>query len=126
MKIRFVLTLLIGLLVLGITTNAAPVNSTAMGSLVGRVVDASEGAAIKYAFVLVHRGQSQEDVKLSLDSEGRFSVRLAPGFYDVFITADGFTPTCKKLAVTSAKASIFNASLRPDLEHSETTRRSPR
>jgi len=76
-------------------------------TLSGTVRD-SEGAVIAKAHVVIHWDSAgsnylgdnlgiKKDVTLSTDSEGRFSLDLPPGFYDVFIAATAFTPHCDKI-----------------------------
>jgi hypothetical protein len=37
------------------------------------------------------------DITVSTDSDGKFSLELPSGFYDVFVTATAFTPHCEKI-----------------------------
>ena len=72
-------------------------------TLRGAIVD-SEGAVIGMAHIVIHEdgsgrdtSQNAGDVTRQSDEGGRFSVQLAPGFYDVCIMALGFTPDCRKV-----------------------------
>jgi carboxypeptidase family protein len=71
----------------------------------GKVLD-SEGAAIEKAHVIIRADASgkREPVKnptlmIQTDKEGRFSATVNPGFYDVCVMADAFSPHCEKVFV---------------------------
>jgi Carboxypeptidase regulatory-like domain len=81
--------------------------SAATANLQGTVVD-SEGAAIANAHVVVRADLSTRrnrtrnpDSVIDTDSGGRFMLELQPGFYDVCVMADAFSPSCQKVLVTS-------------------------
>jgi hypothetical protein len=76
-------------------------------TLSGTVRD-SEGAVIAKAHVIIHWDPAgsnylgdnvgiNEGITVSTDSDGKFSLELRPGFYDVFVTATAFTPYCEKI-----------------------------
>jgi hypothetical protein len=76
-------------------------------TLSGTVRD-SEGAVIAKAHIVIHWDSAgsnylgdnvgiKEDITVSADSDGKFSLELPPGFYDVFVTATAFTPYCEKI-----------------------------
>jgi hypothetical protein len=71
------------------------------GNLRGSVADEAEAAPIKYAFVFVHGKSGKADITAKLDERGGFDLRLPVGLYDVFVAADGFSPTCKKVEITA-------------------------
>jgi hypothetical protein len=73
----------------------------------GAVMDV-EGAAIGGAKIVIRfdrsgqmRPVSQTLVQLSTDRMGTFSSQLQPGFYDVCVMANAFTPQCQKILVKS-------------------------
>ncbi|MBV8631826.1 MAG: carboxypeptidase regulatory-like domain-containing protein [Silvibacterium sp.] len=75
------------------------------GTLHGAVTDL-EGAAIGGAQVIIRADASgqmgapdQALVQLSTDKSGQFSPRLQPGFYDLCVMANAFTPQCQKTLV---------------------------
>jgi hypothetical protein len=81
--------------------------STSAATLSGTVRD-SEGAVISNAYVIAHWDSAgsnylkdnlgiKQDVIVTTDSGGHFSVELPPGFYDVFVSANAFTPHCEKV-----------------------------
>jgi hypothetical protein len=85
------------------------------GTLSGTVVDPA-GAVIPNAQVVVRWDSlGLDDVKDNLgttdiktaatDTTGHFSVTLPPGVYDIFVSADGFSPRCEKITIT-AKAEV--------------------
>jgi hypothetical protein len=53
------------------------------------------------------------------DTTGHFSVALPPGVYDIFLSADGFSPHCEKITITSESGSQFCSSVggRPEDDH---------
>jgi hypothetical protein len=93
--------------------------------ITGRVIDA-EGAAIAKARVLVHWDPSgsrigltdnigaAQDVIAVTDSDGKYSVPIPAGFYDVFISAMAFTPRAAKLRVKQGQRVTYNAKLNAD------------
>jgi hypothetical protein len=95
------------------------------GKLFGTVRD-SEGAVISGAFVIVHWDSSgsgvglesnvglSEDVRLQTDKLGAYSVDIPPGFYDVFISATAFSPSCRKVRIRSDGISTFDPKLKLD------------
>ncbi len=90
-------------------------------TLSGTVRD-SEGAVIAKAHIVIHWDQAgsnylgdnlgiKEDIIVSTDSDGKFSLELPPGFYDVFITATAFTPRCEKIRLKE-KPKTFDVKLK--------------
>lgn len=74
-------------------------------SVNGTVLD-SEGAAIAKARVVIRADASgqREPTKNPMltsetDREGHFSAPVSPGFYDVCVMADAFSPQCQKILV---------------------------
>jgi hypothetical protein len=87
------------LLTCALTTHAATLSGT---------IRDSEGAVIAKAHIVVHWDESganylgdnlgvKEDITMSTDSNGKFSLEIPPGFYDVFVAATGFAPYCEKV-----------------------------
>ena len=88
----------------------------------GAVVD-SEGAAIAMAHIVVHEdgtGRASEltapDVILQSDKRGQFSAEVEPGFYDVCVMAQAFTPHCRKVLVRENQTTNLKIQLEIDLE----------
>ena len=83
------------------------------GMLTGRLVDSVEHVRINRAFVLVHKhGSDADGDRLSVDDAGSFSARLSPGFYDVFVSSQGFSPASGQIAVAAGKTVVWNAELK--------------
>ncbi len=93
-------------------------------TLSGTVRD-SEGAVITKAHVVIHWDPAgavhlgdnvgiKEDITVSTDSDGKFSLDLPPGFYDAFVTAPAFTPHCEKIRLKE-KLLTFGVKLRSAL-----------
>ncbi len=76
----------------------------------GKVVDQSEHAPIRNAYILAHRNGAT-DKTLRTDESGRYSVELPPDIYDIFIAADGFAPACRKVKVEPDGMMVFDATL---------------
>jgi hypothetical protein len=87
------------------------------GILSGEVADASENAPIPRAVLFLRGSGKREIIPIKLDSEGKFELSLAPGYYDIFVAADGFVPMCKVISMESEKTTKFSARLGPDSEH---------
>jgi hypothetical protein len=104
-------------LLLCLSVHSQTKNNAQRGELRGDVADAAENAPIRDAFVLVHSGSGKGDVTAKLDDQGRFKLPLTPGFYDVFVAAEGFAPSCKKVEISLGHASTFKGRLKPDVAH---------
>lgn len=114
------LGILVSVLVMG--TLAFP---AANGTLKGVVTD-SEGAAIRHATVRVHWDESgagvglktnvgiKQDLTANTNEKGEFSLEVPPGFYDVFISANAFTPQCRKVRVRPGETASFSPKLSTD------------
>ena len=113
--VRFFLTIVL-LLSLGLTILAQTQHHGQDGTLHGDVADIVN-VPIRNAFVLVHNDSGTGDVTPKLDEHGRFQLPLAPNLYDVFVAAPGFVPFCKRVQVSSDRATTFKARLKPDEEH---------
>jgi carboxypeptidase family protein len=81
------------------------------GTIHGMVVD-SNGAVIRNAYVIIHADGAGQDARepvpdttLRTDKAGRFAIDARPGFYDICILADAFTPTCYKTFITEGSSS---------------------
>jgi hypothetical protein len=93
------------------------------GRLEGIVADPS-GDGIKGAFILVHwdpAGPSvgpRTNVGIAQDliayaaANGRFSIALPPGFYDVLFSASAFSPRAKKLRILPGSILKYDAQLK--------------
>jgi hypothetical protein len=58
-----------------------------------------------------HKKQKQprkKVLKVSTDNEGRFSVTLLPGNWDVFAYRDGFAPICTIVLIEAGKTTSIN------------------
>jgi len=89
------------------------------GLLTVDVADASENAPIPYASVYVHNHLDQEITVQQIGKSGRFEAPLAPDWYDVFVTAAGFTPVSRVVSIRSGQTIRYAPRLRADLEHME-------
>ncbi len=82
------------------------------GALVGRITDAISGQPIGGAEVSV-QGQGQTVT----DTEGRYRLTLAPGTYDVKISAVGYAPlVLNEVKITAQRTTVEDARLRPAIE----------
>jgi len=82
------------------------------GKLAGQVSDAAN-APIAKAFVLVHQPEGKKDFIVKV-SNGRFELSLPPGLYDVFVSASGFSPSCKRIKISAGRSAVFNPLLQAD------------
>jgi hypothetical protein len=108
-------TIIFGIaMVLAVSSYAA--DMTLNGKLKGIVTD-SAGAVIPSAAVLIHRDWPQgdtQDLRLTTDKAGEFSLDLTPGFYDVAIFAHGFSPNAGKVRIRTSKVTNYTVPLPPD------------
>lgn len=93
--------------------------------LSGKIVDPN-GAAIAHARVLLHWDSAgsavglsdnigiDQDMSVSTDASGRYSMKVPAGFYDIFVSAMAFTPSAAKVRVKTNKRSTYNVTLRLD------------
>jgi hypothetical protein len=90
------------------------------------VVSDSQGVIIRSARIVVHWDPSgstvglksnvgiEQDLRLETNKEGRFAAELPPGFYDIFVTANAFSPECRKIRIKPEEAASFNPRLKAD------------
>lgn len=107
------------LLIFSMGVNAQPTSELLGGSLKGSVTDVAENAGIQHAFLLLRHSGTHGITTVTPGKSGQFGQALEPGLYDVFVTADGFAPVCKKLQITKGQTTNFNVKLKPDVEHLE-------
>jgi len=74
----------------------------------GKVV--ASNVPISNAYVLAHRNGGT-DVHVRTDAGGKYVMTLPLGIYDVFISADGFSPSSRKIEVTPDGMMVFDAAL---------------
>ena len=89
----------------------------ATGTLKGVVTDPA-GAVVTGVLVrIVYWGHSgfgklpEKDMTVFKDTNGQFKFELAPGIYDLFTSAPGFSPAAKQVKVQSSKEMVFNRKL---------------
>jgi len=83
----------------------ALVESGVRGKVVG-----TERTPISDAYVVVHR-DGAADAHVRTDSAGNYALPLPIGVYDVFISADGFSPASRKIQVGSDGMMVYDAVL---------------
>jgi hypothetical protein len=86
----------------------------------------SVGTPISGALVLVHWDPAgstaglttnvgiKTDLSIRTNDLGTISIDLPPGFYDVFVAATAFTPTCRKIRIQVGKGQEITLSLQAD------------
>ena len=75
----------------------------------GRVVDKNEHVPIGNVFVLLH-SRNGADLHLRTDRAGIYEVQLPPGVYDVFLSAEGFSP-CRTVEINAHRMTKFDVTL---------------
>jgi hypothetical protein len=97
----------------------------AYSAITGQITD-SEGAVIANARLLVHWDASsnavsprndigiKQDLIVVTDASGHYSANVPTGFYDVFVSAPGFTPIAAKVIVKQGQKAVLNAKLYVD------------
>jgi len=106
-----------------ITLSLTSAALTPLKAIMGTVLD-SEGASVGGAHILIHPDLSRsefphskrDDIFLNSDSRGRFETQLEPGFFDVCVMADAFTPQCRKVYIMEARILQIVFRLRADPE----------
>jgi hypothetical protein len=100
------------------TSMLASQNAPAKVLLQGMVTD-STGKMLTNAQLVVHWDPSgsksgltsnlgiPEDRFLKTDTHGAFYAELPPGFYDILVTAPGFSPECRKIQSRPERHSQF-------------------
>ncbi|HVP42821.1 MAG TPA: carboxypeptidase-like regulatory domain-containing protein [Terriglobales bacterium] len=102
MKLTFALLSLLVVL-------TAVASTSGNGVLSGQVASVVDGSPVARAWVLIHpSGGGIEDVRITVERDGKFSAELPPGFYDVFVTAVGFAPTCSKVRLRAGQTTTYN------------------
>jgi hypothetical protein len=98
---------------------------TQPSGLEGTVTD-TEGAVIERARIFVHWDPTgsivglhtnvgiRHDVEIETGRNGKFRVDVPAGFYDVFISADAFSPHAEKIRVSPASRVTMNRRLPAD------------
>jgi hypothetical protein len=110
-----------GALILAILFSALPTNSGAgTGLLQGTVRDAT-GAVLPGAVIFVQRWKlrnhsldhplAQIGPSVYADSQGRFSLRLPPDVYDVFVAYPTFAPYAKRVKIEAGKNTVLDCEL---------------
>jgi hypothetical protein len=90
-------------------------------TLKGTVTSEPEGAPVPRAHIFVLQSGKHAELAAETDDRGKFNIEVEPGFYNVFITAVGFSPTCTKIEVTARKPAVYNPRLKINrIESSET------
>jgi len=107
------------------SVHAAPQNIPGKVLVQGVVTDAA-GKLLTDAQLVVHWDPSgaktglktnvgiPEDRFLKTDTHGAFYAELPPGFYDILVTAPGFSPDCRKIRLKPNENATFNSKLQPD------------
>jgi hypothetical protein len=112
MKIVSCVFLLSCLSVLPSVTHAQTAARAATGKLTGDVAYAGANAPIGKAFVLVHQPEGKKDFIVKV-TNGRFELALAPGHYDVFVSAEGFAPACAAIRIAAGQTASYKPRLVP-------------
>jgi hypothetical protein len=94
-------------------SNAQLIPKVAAGKLTGQVADAAANTPIAKAFVLVHQPEGKKDFIVKV-SNGKFELSLPSGLYDVFVSASGFAPSCKKIKISAGQSAAFNPRLQAE------------
>jgi len=76
----------------------------------GRVTGTVPQAPLNNAYIVAHR-DGAADAHVRTDSTGRYEMPLPVGVYDVFISADGFSPTTRKIWVGTDGMMVYDAVL---------------
>jgi hypothetical protein len=84
--------------ILILTMSAKTLHCQVNQSLIsGSVIFRGDGLPIGNATLWVHEQSADKMTAVSTSKNGRFSIELPSGYYDVIIVAPGFVPFCKKI-----------------------------
>ena len=93
-----------------------------MTAIVSGVVRDAMAAPIANADVAVHwntavpdgpRAPKARDVMVKTDKDGRYTVDVVPGFYDVCVHAGAFAPQCTTVKADGTKNAAYSPRLKP-------------
>ncbi len=119
MRIKFVLAVM---MCCGAIFCSALTDEPSHGIFAGVITDSS-GAIIPEATIRVqhwvydefgHHPREKCDAEVYTDGEGRFSIRLPVGGYDVFIAYPGFAATTRGVRIKSGQTTTLNVELAVD------------
>ena len=96
------------LFLLSVITFALGIPAVDDGTLAGKVANIADGAGLRNVYILIHRsGSEANEIHAHTDRDGRLNVRLEPGFYDVFVSGGGLSPTCAKVEIVGGKETKY-------------------
>lgn len=75
------------------------------------MIDKVEHKPVRNVFILLHRN-GNADKTVRTDESGRYFIELSPNLYDVFVSAQGFAPVCRKVEITPDEMMTFDPVLR--------------
>lgn len=119
-KVLCIKVLVIVLFVVASAVSQTPVRTQGQSSTVTVTVRDPLGARISKAFLLVRTDALERDnpkpfyLELRTDKYGRATAMLPSGFYDVFVAAVGFAPSCRKLRVSNGAPASLKFALQVD------------
>lgn len=113
---RFYLLAFLAIMLSASQTGAGPATGTLQGTVRDETGAVHRGAMIAVQhWDLVGRPLPRPvpiiNPIVCTDSEGRFSIQLAPGLYDVFISFFGMSPFAKKVKIEAAKETTLDCEL---------------
>jgi len=102
-----------------------PMNHLGGTPFLGTVTDSS-GTPISGAMVLIHWDSAgstvglttnvgiKDDLVIRTSEYGTFKVVVPPGFYDVFVAASAFSPTCRKTRIKAGQGQEVTLRMKVD------------
>jgi hypothetical protein len=99
-----------------VLTVAVLAPAVASGEMLKGAVKDSSNTPLSGAMVLIHWDHAGNiaglrtnigiaaDLNIGTKDDGTFTADLPPGFYDIFVAATAFTPTCRKLRMNAGEA----------------------
>ncbi len=114
MKLFYTVTLCLTWMLFGAILTSA--QTTATSVIKGEVTDQT-GAVVQGATVTLTRKATAQELKAKTDDRGRYAFyTLSPDFYDIKITAKGFTPALIEAQTELSKETTINATLELGIE----------
>jgi hypothetical protein len=102
-------------IVIGSAVSALAQKSTIRGT----IVDAT-GAVIGNAYVLIHTDALDREhrvayqLELRTNKQGKFTATVPSGFFDLFVGAGGFAPSCRKIRTRGGRSQDIEVALELD------------
>lgn len=94
----------------------APLGQSQLHQGLAGIVADKQSVPIRNSRLIVYSESGRITTVFPTD-DGRFALDLAPGTYDVMVTAISFAPVCKRVEIQSGHLAKFAPKMSPDVDH---------